>query len=102
MPDTTAREPAVRPAKRRGKLIAGIVAVIIAIPVIAIVILAHYDWNRAKPWLNARVSEAIERPFAINGDLSLHWEKSIVGERDRTWRDLIPWPHLIANDAHVG
>jgi hypothetical protein len=25
-----------------------------------------------------------------------------MADRDRTWRDRIPWPHLIANDVHVG
>jgi hypothetical protein len=40
-------------------------------PAIALVILLTYDWNKARPWLNAKTSEAIGRPFAIAGDLSL-------------------------------
>jgi uncharacterized protein involved in outer membrane biogenesis len=81
-----------------------ILGILIAIPVIAIIILLTFDWNRAKPWLNAKVSDAIDRPFAIVGDLSVHWERpseSIIPGQ-RTWRDYIPWPHLYANDVHVG
>ena len=25
-----------------------------------------------------------------------------MAERNRTWRDFIPWPHLVAKDVHVG
>ena len=77
-----------------------VLGLFIAIPAIALVILLNYDWNKARPWLNAKTSEAIGRPFAINGDLSLKWEKQAI-PGDATWRDHIPWPHLIANDVHV-
>jgi uncharacterized protein involved in outer membrane biogenesis len=81
-----------------------ILGILVAIPVIAIVILLTFDWNRVKPWLNAKVSDAIDRPFAIVGDLSVHWEKpsDTIVPGQRTWRDHIPWPHLYANDVHVG
>jgi uncharacterized protein involved in outer membrane biogenesis len=81
-----------------------LLGILIAIPVIAIIILLTFDWNRAKPWLNAKVSDAIDRPFAIVGDLSVHWEKpaDTIVPGQRTWRDHIPWPHLYANDVHVG
>ncbi len=93
-----------KPMARSTKIVLAIVGVLIAIPAIALVILLTYDWNKARPWLNARTSEAIGRPFAINGNLSLTWEKpaAVMAERDKTWRDAIPWPHLIAQDVHVG
>lgn len=101
MPDrqAPARAPRTSPAL---KIVLAVIGLLIAIPAIALVILLNYDWNKARPWLNARTSEAIGRPFAINGDLSLRWEKpaAVIG-RDATWRDHIPWPHLIANDVHV-
>jgi uncharacterized protein involved in outer membrane biogenesis len=89
---------------RRTKIAIATASVVTAIPVAAIVILLNYDWNRAKPWLNARVSEAIGRPFAINGDLSLHWDRSGEGshQQQQGWRDWIPWPHLVARDVHLG
>jgi uncharacterized protein involved in outer membrane biogenesis len=89
---------------RRTTTIALAAAGLIAVPAIALVILLNLDWNRAKPWLNARTSEAIGRPFAITGDLSLTWEKQAGGpaELDGGWRGLIPWPHLVAQDIHIG
>jgi uncharacterized protein involved in outer membrane biogenesis len=101
-PPPEAPRPAARGMSRRVKIVLGVLAVLIAIPAIALVVLLNYDWNKAKPWLNAKTSEAIGRPFAITGDLSLTWEKQPMAERDKTWRDYIPWPHLVANDAYVG
>jgi len=65
-----------------------------------IFILASYDWNRTRPWLNARVSEAIGRPFAIQGDLSVEWHRSDTSES--SWRRWVPWPHLRAQHVVVG
>ncbi|NHZ35591.1 AsmA family protein [Massilia rubra] len=92
------------PLARRTNIILAIVAVLVAIPLIALAIVLTYDWNKARPWLNAKASEAIERPFEVKGNLDLSWEKpaAVMAERDRTWRDAVPWPHLVANDVHVG
>jgi AsmA family protein len=89
---------------RRNKILLAAAGVLLAIPAIALAILLTYDWNKARPWLNARTSEAIGRPFVIAGNLSLTWEKpaTLMADRDRNWRDFIPWPHLVANDVHVG
>lgn len=102
-PATPPQRPRSRLGKR-GKIALGIGGALLAIPAIALAILLTYDWNKARPWLNARTSEAIGRPFEIAGDLSLTWEKpaTAMAERDKTWRDYIPWPHLVANDVHVG
>ncbi len=94
-----------RRAMSRGlKIALWIVGILIAIPVIAIIILLTFDWNRAKPWLNAKVSDAIDRPFAIVGNLAVKWERpsDTIVPGQRTWRDHIPWPHLYADDIHVG
>jgi uncharacterized protein involved in outer membrane biogenesis len=101
MPDSQVRGAGARPS-RTTKIVLSIIALLVAIPAIALVILLNYDWNKARPWLNAKTSEAIGRPFAINGDLSLKWEKPATAMgRASTWRDHIPWPHLIARDVHV-
>ena len=105
MPDTTTQHDANR--KRGGsrkKILFGLLATLIALPVIAIVFILTYDWNKARPWLNAKVSEAIERPFAIRGNLAVQWEVPAkrMAKSDRHLRDWLPWPHLIANDIHVG
>ena len=86
------------------KITLGIAGVLVAIPVIAIIILLTFDWNHVKPWLNDKVSDAIDRPFAIRGNLAVHWEQpsKSIPKGQRTWRDYIPWPHLYADDVHVG
>jgi len=93
-----------RHPSRRNKILLGILGILVAIPVVAIIFILTFDWNRARPWINARVSEAIERPFAIRGNLDVEWERPArtMAPSERSWRDHIPWPHLIANDTHIG
>jgi uncharacterized protein involved in outer membrane biogenesis len=64
--------------------------------------LANYDWNQARPWLNDKISESIDRPFEIRGALSLTWQRKGKSDADRTWRDYLPLPHLLAKDVHIG
>jgi len=106
MPDTTTPpHSAAKPhSARRKKILLGVIGILIALPVIAVIFILTFDWNKARPWLNAKVSEAIERPFAIRGNLNVEWEIPArkMAPGDRNLRDWIPWPHLIANDVHVG
>lgn len=94
--------------QRRTKITLAVVAGLITVPAVALVVLLNFDWNRAKPWLNARTSEAIGRPFAIAGDLALTWQKQALepAEADlhqgASWRDRFPWPHLVAQEVHIG
>lgn len=71
----------------------------IAMLVIAIIALLAFDWNRVRPWINARVSDTIGRPFVIHGDLSLRWR---APQGERGWRAWIPWPQLRARDVSIG
>ena len=82
-----------------GKLALGLVITPVVIVAAAVIFVLTFDWNRAKPYLNDRVSQAINRPFAINGDLVLTWKKP---EGESGWRAYVPWPRLIANDITVG
>jgi uncharacterized protein involved in outer membrane biogenesis len=93
-----------QPTSRAMKIVLWIVGILIAIPIILVILIATFDWNRIKPWLNNKVSESIERPFAINGNLAVHWERPATSmpRSERHWRDYIPWPHLYADDVHVG
>lgn len=88
------------PLQRRTKFMLAITA-LVGLPALTLVALLHFDWNRARPWLNERTSEAIGRPFAIEGDLTLSWEQA-----DKTagggWRDMVPWPHLTAREVRIG
>jgi uncharacterized protein involved in outer membrane biogenesis len=105
MPDTTAQHDAAhKHGGKKKKILLSLLAILIAIPVIAIIFILTFDWNKARPWLNSKVSEAIERPFAIRGNLAVKWEvpAKSMAPSDRHLRDWLPWPHLIANDVHVG
>jgi len=59
-----------------------------ALLVIAMIVIANWDWNRAKPWINEKVSEATGRHFAIQGDLSAdwHWPQPL----ETGWKRWIP------------
>lgn len=82
-----------------GKLALGLVITPVVIVAAAVIFVLTFDWSRAKPYLNDRVSQAIGRPFAINGDLVLTWKKP---EGESGWRAFVPWPRLIANDITIG
>lgn len=89
-PSSTApTSPAPRPGWRRVARW-GLVAVglVVAVLVVLGVALALIDWNRAKPWVNDKVSEATGRHFAIEGDLSAawHWPLSL----EDGWRRWVP------------
>lgn len=71
-----------------------------ALLLICVLFLLMFDWNRAKPWLNEKVSEATGRRFAINGDLILTWQRAEPATG--TWRDWVPAPRLSAHDVTLG
>lgn len=50
-----------------------LVGLVLALLLALAVLVAVLDWNRAKPWVNDKVSEATGRHFAIEGDLSVAW-----------------------------
>ncbi len=80
--------------RRRGRLWFRIGALIIALIAVLVVFVASFDWNRARPWIGDKVSQAIGRPFSIDGDLDVHWR--------RASGDWLPGPMFVANDIAVG
>ncbi|MES2071463.1 MAG: AsmA family protein [Pseudomonadota bacterium] len=84
---------------RTTKIVAGFLLSLIALSAISIALFMNFDWNRARPWLDTRVSDAIGRPFSINGNLSLTWEKPPT--RQIGWRNYLPWPHLAGEDIRI-
>ncbi|MBM7061272.1 AsmA family protein [Pseudomonas sp. UL073] len=74
-------------------------AVLVLLLAMLVIAIATFDWNRIKPTLNEKVSAALDRPFAIDGDLSVRW----LREGDEAgWRRLLPWPHLVAEQLRLG
>lgn len=83
--------------RRQAVLWSVLTPLVLIAAVVAFVLL--FDWNRLKPWLNEKVSDAIGRPFAVNGDLILTWRRP---EGESGWRRLVPWPRLSARDITIG
>ncbi|NYE61053.1 hypothetical protein FHW58_002205 [Duganella sp. 1224] len=82
------------PLPRRTRLALAVGAtLVVAVPLLAAAVLASVDWNRARPWLNDRISAAIDRPFEIRGQVALAW---------RQQGRILPLPHLVARDVHIG
>lgn len=85
--------------KKSLRIALGAAAGLIFIFVIALTVLLNLDWNRAKPWLNARASEALGRTLIIEGDLSMTWEHAAGSMQG--WHGMLPWPHFVARDIHL-
>jgi len=86
-------------ARIAGKTLAWVVVVVLVLCAAIALFVATFDWNRARPWVDDKVSQAIDRPFAINGDLRVGWQHS-AGQHG--WRAWIPWPRFSAYDVTIG
>lgn len=64
-----------------------------------LVLVDTFDWNRIRPALNERVSAELGRPFAIEGDLRLSWQRE-TGEGG--WRAWVPGPCFVAQGLRLG
>jgi uncharacterized protein involved in outer membrane biogenesis len=73
--------------------------VLVLLVVILVVVFLTFDWNRARPWVDDKVSQAIGRPFAINGDLRVGWERP---PDESGWKRWIPWPRFSARNITIG
>jgi AsmA family protein len=80
------------------RIFAWLALVVVVLAGILVAVLLTFDWNRAKPWVNDKVSEAIGRPFAIEGDLKVGW-RAPAGETG--WRAWVPWPRFSATRIEV-
>ncbi|ELY4517846.1 AsmA family protein [Cronobacter muytjensii] len=81
------------------KIISVVAGVFLLLVVVAIIIIATFDWNRLKPTINQKVSTELNRPFAIRGDLGVVWERN---KGEPGWRSWVPWPHVHAEDVVLG
>ena len=66
---------------KAGKITAAISGAFLLLIVVAIILIATFDWNRLKPTINQKVSAELNRPFAIRGDLGVVWESA----KTRNW-----------------
>ncbi|GAB2903257.1 AsmA family protein [Paralcaligenes ginsengisoli] len=67
--------------------------------VFSVVLLLTVNWNHARPWVSQQLSELVDRPVSINGDLSIQWQwpKTETG-----WRAWVPWPRIGAEQVVIG
>ena len=82
-----------------GKGLAWLLAALLVLLAATAILALVFDWNRARPWVDDKVTQAIGRPFAINGDLRIGFEHP-VGETG--WRAWVPWPRFTARDITIG
>ena len=59
---------------KTSKAIIAVTGTLVLLIVVAIIIIATFDWNRLKPTINQKVSTELNRPFAIRGDLGVVWD----------------------------
>ena len=85
--------------KRSRKVLNWIAGIFLALIVVLVIVIATFDWNRLKPFINDKVSQAIGRPFAIQGDLSVDWRREPA---EGGWHSWVPWPEFTARDIRVG
>ncbi|MGH8159004.1 MAG: AsmA family protein [Rhodanobacter sp.] len=84
--------------KRSRKILSWVVAALLVLMVVVAVVIATFDWDRLKPYLNEKVSQAIGRPFAINGDLGVAWQREPT---EGALAALVPWPTFTARDIQI-
>ncbi|MDQ0124999.1 uncharacterized protein involved in outer membrane biogenesis [Pseudomonas lini] len=84
---------------RTRKILLWTVASLVVLLALLVLVIAFFDWNRIKPPLNAKVSEELHRPFAINGNLAVIWQRE---PDEGGWRAWVPWPHVVAEDLSLG
>ncbi|WLI17927.1 AsmA family protein [Pseudomonas wuhanensis] len=84
---------------RTRKILAWTFASLVVLLAVLVLVIAFFDWNRIKPPLNAKVSEELHRPFAINGNLAVIWRRE---PDEGGWRAWVPWPHVVAEDLSLG
>jgi len=84
--------------KRGPKVLSWIGGILVLLIAIIVIVIVTFDWNRAKPFINDKVSQAIGRKFEIQGDLSVHWQR----EPDQGGLSaIVPWPEFVARQIRV-
>jgi uncharacterized protein involved in outer membrane biogenesis len=82
------------------RLLLIVAASVIASLVILVLAVSLIDWNRARPWVNERVSAVTGRHFAIQGDLDAQWVWPQA--LDAGWRRWVPGVLVQAEKLELG
>jgi uncharacterized protein involved in outer membrane biogenesis len=84
--------------RRIGKIIGWIVAILVVLVAALVIFFLTFDWNRARPWVDDKVSQAIGRQFQITGDLKVGWQRP---PSETGWKRWVPWPRFSAQKITV-
>ena len=84
--------------RRAGKIVAWILAIIVILIVALTVFILTFDWNRARPYVNDKVTQAIGRQFTINGDLKVGLRRPVGETGLKSW---VPWPRFSAANITI-
>lgn len=84
---------------RTKKVLIGLGGTLVVLVAALVLVVALFDWNQLKPTINERVSAAIGRPFAINGELTVQWQRPAD---EAGWRSWVPWPRIAMEDVAIG
>ncbi|WEN16737.1 AsmA family protein [Rhodanobacter sp. AS-Z3] len=83
---------------RNRKILAGIAGSLLVVVLVLVVLVATFNWNRMRPFINDKVSQAIGRPFVIRGELTVDWTRDRSGSGIAGW---VPWPEFTARDISI-
>jgi uncharacterized protein involved in outer membrane biogenesis len=81
------------------KIVYGTLATLLVVLAALVIFILTFDWNRARPYINNKVSDTIGREFAINGDLDVKFKQGDAAETG--WRRYVPRPQISAGDVHI-
>ncbi|HLI18106.1 MAG TPA: AsmA family protein [Rhodanobacteraceae bacterium] len=81
-----------------GRILIWIVVAIAVLLIAAVLFIALFNWNSVRPWMGQKLSSSVGRPVAINGDLTVGWERNPDAGGLAHW---VPWPRFTARDISV-
>lgn len=97
--DATAGAKVMRTNLRRTLIVLASLLGVLVIAVAALVVfISVYDWNKARPAIAARISQATGREVSIEGDLRVQWRRDTTG-RVHHW---LPRLNVSAGQVTIG
>ncbi|MFA6068307.1 MAG: AsmA family protein, partial [Janthinobacterium sp.] len=81
------------------KILGWSLAALLALIALLVIFVLTFDWNRARPYINQKVSESTGRSFVIGGDLQVNWKRGLKTEPG--WRRYVPRPVITARDVRM-
>ena len=78
---------------RVARIAAWTIGGLVALLALLVLVVALFNWNYLRPYVEEKASDALQRPVSIEGDLDVDWQ----------WRGgIIPWPQITAHDIVAG